>query len=213
MLAATHNQDDDHIRRLLDQRAQRAHVPYPHSPFPSFSDRSDSPSLYSHLSPATLAPNTPATYFRTQEIEDDELDIPPMSPRERLADPHASSLDLSDDFSDHHESVFLGDVSVEAADDDLDPRLSLMGPKMRFHSRAPWELTEDDVPEEDEEADAQSTRVFGGMHRGMRALGLGSRSERSSAASPRPSGESSASSHKAKSPPETAMSNGGNGAL
>ncbi|TBU46086.1 hypothetical protein BD309DRAFT_1017324 [Dichomitus squalens] len=149
---------DGHLKHLLDQRAARADL---HGRFPSLSEFSDSPSLYSHpqFSPRTpdrsvldghpnsfRFPQSPRTYVPP-------LPEPrsPITDRERLNFPNASSLDLEDDprssselNSTQDDDEF--DTPAEPADDE--PRISMYGPKMRFHSPAPWE--------EDDDLDAKS---------------------------------------------------------
>jgi hypothetical protein len=73
-----------------------------------------------------------------------------------------------------------GQQSVSYDDDD-EPlsRMSLLGPKMRFHSRAPWELEEDTLQEEEDEPDYDSF-----LSAAKKGFGF---------SSPRPSGESSRS--------------------
>lgn len=160
---------EDHLRRLLDQRTARADL---HGRFPSVSDITDSPSIYSH------APFSPRTVERadsdvssisyvtaTHERRPSEPRSPAsfMSDRQRLNIPHASSLDLDDDprssYADtngHDDD----DVSTQEPDNEGDGelhRVSAYGPKMIVHSRAPWETGEDD-PEEVAEPDSASKR-------------------------------------------------------
>ncbi|KAA1468259.1 hypothetical protein DENSPDRAFT_848096 [Dentipellis sp. KUC8613] len=132
------------------------------------SEWSDSPSVYSHahFSPrpidrAELDANTAGFDF---SIPSQYRTHPYHSDRDRLNDPSASTLDLDDDSTSsrpnsqahfHHGSstpsppVHDSDSDVDAAD----PRMSMLGPKMRFHSPAPWELDEDPVQEQDEPDD------------------------------------------------------------
>lgn len=192
--------NDDHVRALLDQRAQRADVPPPPTRVSIFSDRSDSPSLYSHFdnNHYRTTPTTPVPrlnrYNKTDDFHDGHDVYPPLSPKERLADPNASSLDLSEDTDAYSESGSrIADTEddtnlVLGEDEDPETRLSLMGPKMRVHSRAPWE--EDDGSLSDGDSDAggnDNASVFSAKRAGlMRGLGFGSRSP-----APRPSFDSS----------------------
>ncbi|KAH9947910.1 hypothetical protein B0H21DRAFT_690921 [Amylocystis lapponica] len=158
---------DDHLRHLLDQRAARADI---HGRFPSLSECSDSPSVYSpaHFSPRPLDRPQLDTNLRSFHLPPSpQYHHPPseprspMSDRERLNFPNASSLDLDDDPRSSNE------FSVSNDDDDLSPndeeeeeelpRVSVYGPKMRFHSRAPWEL-EDDIGEQEEPDSSGSKR-------------------------------------------------------
>jgi hypothetical protein len=68
------------------------------------------------------------------------------------------------------------------------PRMSLLGPKMRFHGRAPWEMEEDALQEEEEEQPQQNYDTL--LSVTMRGLGLSS-SRRGSPS--RPSTESARS--------------------
>ncbi len=161
MLAAMRSVDDVHVRALLDQRAQRADVPA--TRFSAFSDRSDSPSLYSHVS--NSYPRSPPAFHNSpfthlNDFHDTGSPTRPVfghSPAHRFDDPNASELDLSDDRSlsesgsgispqdEHGDGDYADEEGSSAHADEslLESRLSLMGPKMRVHSRAPWEVDED----------------------------------------------------------------------
>ncbi|KAH8102505.1 hypothetical protein BXZ70DRAFT_928767 [Cristinia sonorae] len=154
---------DDHLRYLLDQRAARADL---HARFPeSHSDISDSPSLYSH-GPFSPQPhdtqNTPSTSFHyTLSVHNTPDQQREFTDRERLNFPGASSLDLEDDprssidtqslrsstrdFPDSGSEDGLDEGDREAEPEE-DHRVSTYGPKMTVHSRAPWELGEEDEP-------------------------------------------------------------------
>ena len=151
---------EDHLRFLLDQRAARADL---HGRFPSQSDFSDSPSLYSHahFSPQSLSfdhnPNEPSSSSLNypsahSRMHSTELRSPSISDRDRLNYPDASSLDLDDDRQSsydyptlHEEDEDSPGLSSDPADEDLEEhRVSAYGPKMTFHSPAPWETGEDD---------------------------------------------------------------------
>ncbi|KIY50590.1 hypothetical protein FISHEDRAFT_71630 [Fistulina hepatica ATCC 64428] len=203
-LASPSDADNEHVRRLLGQRATRADL---HSRFPDVFDQDDSPSVYSHpyFSPPTphVASNSDFTYpsppghAHQYHQQPARVVTSPRSPpaRPRFSDdPGASILDLDDDSS--RSSLESGpddddDHDEEHSDDDDDPddndepsRMSYLGPKMRFHSRAPWE-TEDGVLEEDE-PDTRS--VLSGFHGRntpdtFGALGFGRRSGESSRSS------------------------------
>ena len=61
--------------------------------------------------------------------------------------------------------VYPASGSPDTEEADEDPRMSMLGPKMRFVSRAPWEIGEDDVVEEDEEnpgGAADTPSIFSG---------------------------------------------------
>ncbi|KAI0348414.1 hypothetical protein BDW22DRAFT_1424592 [Trametopsis cervina] len=170
---ATHSDmyyQEDHLRRLLDQRAARADL---HGRFPSISEFSDSPSVYSHAHfsprPIDRADQEPSTssyhqYGRRPSLPQ-SLGI---TDRQRLDIPDASSLDLDDDTqpsytpepgSDSDEDN--DDVVAGQTDDDAEVhRVSAYGPKMTVHSRAPWEIGEDDPVEFDEPDNVSKKSAF-----------------------------------------------------
>ncbi|KAF9022460.1 hypothetical protein BDZ89DRAFT_1115480 [Hymenopellis radicata] len=153
MLRSPPDAHDDHLRKLLDQRTTRADL---HSRVPSMSECSvDTPSMYSH---AFFSP-------RPGDKEDDDdrsfmstSSRPRRVERNRINELAVSMLDLDDDprssmassstFDDYEEQGEYGDHDDE--DDESMPRMSLLGPKMRFHSKAPWELDEGPLMEDDE---------------------------------------------------------------
>lgn len=160
--------DGDHLRRLLGQRAARAEI---HDRFSS-SEFSDSPSIYSHayFSPRPTdradANASTSTYHRAAHVRQPSEPRSLMTDRQRLDIPGASSLDLDDDprnsylstVSNEEDEVPSDDDSAteEAGDNDTEVhRVSAYGPKMTVHSRAPWEI-EDEEPEEPEEPDSGS---------------------------------------------------------
>ena len=180
--------EDHHLRHLLDQRSARADV---HGRYPSISEYSDSPSVYS---PAFFSP-------RPSNPADDDQPSPSRRPSNgsRLHDPNTSMLDLDDDprssfaasetYDDDHTAYEDGE------DDEPGTRISYLGPKMRFHSRAPWEMEGSTLDEEDEpnENPRHFTSGFSfARSSGPKAIQSGSSSPRPSYAS-RPSGESSCS--------------------
>ncbi|KAI9060615.1 hypothetical protein FKP32DRAFT_1613594 [Trametes sanguinea] len=147
---------DDHLRHLLDQRAARADL---HGRFPSLSEFSDSPSVYSHPHFSPRPGDRPSLDGSVQAFrfpQSPQLNSPsslaeprsPISDRERLNIPTASSLDLEDDPRSSSEYDSLHDHGGDGGEDDSSPeedadeeipRISMYGPKMRFHSPAPWE--------------------------------------------------------------------------
>ena len=137
-----------------------------------------------------------------------------MSDREFLNDPAASVLDLDDD----HRSSYASSNTYEDDDEpSQDPteeensRISMLGPKMRIHGRAPWEMGEDTLEEGDESDSSGKSRIFGTRrHRKkgggvMKGFGLGSSNSRPSLAT-RPSYESSRSGARSKGSFETIAS-------
>ncbi|KAF8898882.1 hypothetical protein BD779DRAFT_1666643 [Infundibulicybe gibba] len=212
MLQSLNSPQEDHLRNLLGQRTTRAHL---HSRFPSVSDISDSPSVYSR---AFLSPRP---MDRSDSCQSDYHHIPPLSPadrthKDRLNDPTASMLDLDDDSRSSFDSseAYEEEDQVHFDDDDDEPmpRMSILGPKMRYHSRAPWEMDEGSLPEEDE-LELGSTDLASPNHTKenvfKRGFGFSSSSPRSSNAG-RPSGESSRSQSRSKTSSEAAASHSSN---
>ena len=150
---------DDHLRHLLDQRAARADL---HGRFPSVSELSDSPSIYSHPHFSPRPPDRPFLdshvhsfrFPQSTNVYSPSLSEPrsPITDRERLNIPNASSLDLEDDprSSSEYQSSEYQSLPPDEQDDSLiepeeeEPRISMYGPKMRFHSPAPWEEDQGD---------------------------------------------------------------------
>ncbi|KAJ4485983.1 hypothetical protein J3R30DRAFT_1434413 [Lentinula aciculospora] len=145
---------DAHLRRLLDQRATRADL---HSRVPSLSELSDTPSLYSH---AYFSPS-PAQFNSNLDEMSSNFASPIPSHRDRFNDLAVSMLDMDDEprssySSNEFDDIDGGDQStVEQEDDDelAIPRMSLLGPKMRVHSKAPWELEDSPVQQDEESED------------------------------------------------------------
>ncbi|KAJ3844305.1 hypothetical protein F5878DRAFT_526023 [Lentinula raphanica] len=161
---------DAHLRRLLDQRATRADL---HSRVPSLSDCSDTPSLYSH---AYFSPQ-PAHFNSSLDEMSSNLASPIRSERDRFNDLAVSMLDMDDEprssySSNEYDDLDGGDQSTieqhqEEDEDELAmPRMSMLGPKMRFHSKAPWE-TDDSFAqqEEDSEDDAETHSIMSSSNR------------------------------------------------
>lgn len=135
----------DHIRQLLNQRHASNSTAH-HSRFPSASDASDSPSVYSR------SPFTPRPF--------DKVEQPTPNPNFDGRDQNPSTLDLSDDPTASYATArtTYGTKSTYGSRDDLsltdddepEHRISMLGIKMRFHSKAPWEAGGEDIPEEEE---------------------------------------------------------------
>jgi hypothetical protein len=172
MLRSPQDTHVDHLRSLLDQRSTRA------GSFSAISEDSDTPSVYSRPFFSPMSENSQYHPSPTFDIEPhlDHLDRPSNYTR--------SILDL-DDLDDNHssfapsEEINNDDTSYEDEDNDFADRMSYLGPKMRFHSRAPWEL-EDDSHEEDAETE-EGHRSF------QSVLPFRTKSVTSSSSSPRPS--------------------------
>ena len=138
--------NDDHIRQLLNQRQASNSTPH-HSRFPSISDVPDTPSVYSR-SPFTPRPfdkvgqSTPIPTFDDQDQEPSTLDL--------SDDPRASFTTARTAYGT--EGVYGSTEDLSATEDDEpEHRISMLGIKMRFHSKAPWEAGGEDVPEGDRE--------------------------------------------------------------
>ncbi|KAL1951060.1 hypothetical protein VTO73DRAFT_209 [Trametes versicolor] len=189
---------DDHVRLLLDQRAARADL-HGHGRFPSLSEFSDSPSVYSHPHfsprPSDRAPHDGGQPFRFPQSShpySPSLAEPrsPISDRERLNIPTASSLDLEDDprLSSDYGSMHDGDDSSPEEDGEEEvPRINMYGPKMRFHSPAPWEEDEEELSRDSLDEPSKRSKKKG--ESGKKGWGLSR-----GTSEPRPSNDSSTSS-------------------
>ena len=151
---------DDNFRRLLDQRAARADIH--HTRFPSLTEFSDSPSIYSHphFSPRPTHSDSPSP-------PQFDFAIPPQYAARPFFNATMRSLTSSATTDSTHGLDGLNSdarllersaslESMQSEDEELESRMSFLGPTMRFHSRAPWE-TEDIIREGVEhEDDARS---------------------------------------------------------
>jgi hypothetical protein len=152
---------DDSLRRLLDQRAARADIH--HTRFPSLTEFSDSPSIYSHSHFSPRAPHPDSSSESPQfdfAIPPQYAALPAFNATMRSFASSASTTDthgLDGPNSDVHlleRSASL--ESMQPEDEELESRMSFLGPTMRFHSRAPWE-TDDNIREGvEQEDDARS---------------------------------------------------------
>ena len=193
MLASLHPNSptaDQAVKDLIDQRARASHTRYPSA---SYSQHSDSPSIYSR---AEFSPNnkpdsrggwlTPVGGDMgpcQSGFDDDDDDDDDDEKEEEEEDPHTTFTSFD---RDHHSEFPPADDDVSvisiptprplvhssepsiAADSSTDvdsppteeieqvPRMSMLGPKMRFVSKAPWELDDDDLLEEEEEEPASA---------------------------------------------------------
>ena len=131
---------EDNLRRLLDQRAARADGH--HTRYPSLTEFPDSPSIYSH---AHFSPRPPHPDSNSPQFD---FSIPPQYARpsfETVRSFTASPNSARPERSPSPESIL-------SEEEDSDPRMSFLGPTMRFHSPAPWE-TEDTIKEVGEQED------------------------------------------------------------
>ncbi|KIY66177.1 hypothetical protein CYLTODRAFT_491699 [Cylindrobasidium torrendii FP15055 ss-10] len=167
MLRSPSDSHDDHVRMLLDQRATRADL---HSRMPSFSEYSDTdtPSMYSKAffsprpSEDTASFSSPTTYRDRNRMNELAVSMLDLEGDDDEADPRASFLSSSTYAED-----ILGDYAMsddeQAEEPSPIPRMSMLGPKMRYHSKAPWEMDERPLTEEPEQhpASAYSRPDFG----------------------------------------------------
>lgn len=230
MLRTMNLHNDDHVRHLIDQRSARTDL---HSRYPSVSEYSvrDTPSVYSTqtFSPSLhdrdseinykgLSVNTASSqsYHRPRPAEP-RSPMSPLSDRELLNDPSASGLDLEEDYRSSYASSNAYDEddnepSQEITDVGDDSRMSMLGPKMRFHGRAPWEMGEEPLDEGDESDSSGKSRIFGSKRsRGKgdgitKGFGVGAANSRPSLPS-RPSYDSSRTGQRSKGSFETIASN------
>ncbi|PPQ67066.1 hypothetical protein CVT25_005667 [Psilocybe cyanescens] len=190
---------DDHLRNLLDQRSTRADI---QGRFSTISEYTDTPSVYSRANFSPRVPDEgPHDLYRTDY--DGTSPISPCVPRSNDAHIHdqpTSMLDLDEDSRSSFAPSESNDdepLPYDGGGDEIETatRMSYLGPKMRFHSRAPWEM-EGDTLEEDDEAN-QVSRHFQPGHSFGRSSGSKFDSSRSSSPrlsfNSRPSGESSSS--------------------
>ena len=184
MLRSPQDTHVDHLTSLLDQRSTRA------VSFSTISEDSDTPSVYSRpfFSPKS-SDNSQYHPSPTFDIEShlDHLD--------RSSNYTSSILDLDDDQHSSFapsEEINIDDTSYEDEDSDFTDRMSYLGPKMRVHSRAPWEL-EDETHEEDAEDHRPFQSVFPFRGNGAKSVTSSFSSSRPSNTTSRPSGESSRS--------------------
>lgn len=143
-----------------DLRSARSYIPH-HTRFPSISEFSDSPSVYSHayFSPDSrdIEPNTNSYRY---DPDSSSQRRPSMSNSDYLDDHAASSLDLDDEdvaAVSINTADTTDDTENDDEDDDASHRISVQGPKIRFHSRAPWETGGDTIDENDSDHSAMST--------------------------------------------------------
>ena len=172
---------NDHSNHLHQRRAIRADLPGRSS---VFSQASDAPSVYSSTS--SLQHNAPSSPTHSRYKSPRNSMNSRRTNADRLNDTAVSTLDLDEDWrSSTASSDFSADghQSANNGDDEPLPRMSLLGPKMRFHSRAPWE--DQDALQEEEEPDYDSF-----LSTAKRGLGFSSPRVSNNS---RPSGESARS--------------------
>lgn len=150
MAAALRSSMDAHentFGSFSDRRHYPGH-PHPHhrARFPSLTEFPDSPSVYSHVyhSPDTDVHSDTASFSRLSDTPD--------------------SLEFDDETASTIRSLSTEDVQddsdVDHCTDDTSHRISLQGPKIRFHSRAPWE-TDDVIPHDEESNNGSKSAAIG----------------------------------------------------
>jgi len=185
--------------RLLDQRAARADIR--HTRFPSLTEFSDSPSIYSHSHfsprPPHLLESSPPPQF--------DFAIPPQYARPSLDAVTSSTSSLTDmrglatDCARSTTDIRRSErspspESIHTEDEEPETRMSFLGPTMRFHSPAPWE-TEDRIkegPGQDDDARSFVTKRSRSKARGegFMTKGFGKTASSKATSVPRPSIES-----------------------
>ncbi|KAG1825797.1 uncharacterized protein BJ212DRAFT_1316217 [Suillus subaureus] len=122
-----------------DFRSLRSYAPR-HTRFPSISEFSDSPS------------------------DSSSQRRPSISNSDYLDDHAASSLDLDDEDVTGvsiNTADTTDDTENDDEDDDASHRMSVQGPKIRFHSRAPWETGEEDTIDGNDSDHSAMSTAFG----------------------------------------------------
>ena len=132
---------EDTLRHLLDQRAARADIH--HTRFPSLTEFSDSPSIYSHPHfsprPPHLDSSPPQFDFAIPQYA-----RPAFNSMRSTASSSTDAHSLDGSTADARIERSSSPESIRLEDEESESRMSFLGPTMRFHSRAPWE-TEDNV--------------------------------------------------------------------
>jgi hypothetical protein len=156
--APTHAHEDN-FRRLLDQRAARADIHHPR--FSSLTEFSDSPSIYSHPHFSPRPPHLDSSppqfdFVIPPQYAQSPIDVLRTLPNSTTTDTHRQDSDSASSATDNRPERSPSPESITPEDEEQEPRMSFLGPTMRFHSPAPWE-TEDNVKEDvEQEDDARS---------------------------------------------------------
>lgn len=96
----------------------------------------------------------------TASLDDDLIQSRPVSPSPSS---RTQNTELGDD---DYETLDTGHTEeLLAAESSLQPRMSVLGPKTRFVTRAPWEPGGDDLEEEGDVPEAETRSLFGGRGR------------------------------------------------
>jgi hypothetical protein len=144
-------QQEDNLHRFLDQRAARGHTR-----FPSLTEFSDSPSIYSHSHFSPRPPHLDSSPPQFDFVIPPQYAQPSFGAVTSLAnsntDMHTLNTDCASPTTDIRLERSPSPESIHAEDEEPELRLSFLGPTMRFHSPAPWE-TEDSIREGPEQED------------------------------------------------------------
>lgn len=186
---------EDILRRLPDQRVARADIH--HTSSPSLTQYPDTPSIYSQFSPRP--PHLDSTPPQFDFIVPPQYARPSLDAVRSLAssttDTHSLDTDNTNSTTDFLPERSPSAESTNSEDDGSEPRMSFLGPTMRFHSPAPWE-TEDNVKggiEQEDDARSFVTKRNRSKTRGdgfMKSFGRSGPAKATSASAARPSIES-----------------------
>ena len=144
---------DDYVKQLLDQRTVRADF---YGRFSTSSDYSDSPSVYSRsFSPLPQEKIEPTVVTGYTPSSHDHL----FSNNRTASN---GQLDLGDDSGSSYAShiTFTDTNHEEEEDAESTSHMSVLGPKMRFHSRAPWEIEEGETVSEADRTSRTKPKFF-----------------------------------------------------
>ncbi|KAH9985391.1 hypothetical protein BJV74DRAFT_886270 [Russula compacta] len=147
---------EDVLRRLPDQRVARAD--FHHTTSPSLTQYPDSPSIYSHFSPRP--PHLDSTPPQFDFVVPPQYARPSLDAVRSLAssttDTHCLDTDSTNSTTDILPERCPSAESINSEDDGSEPRMSFLGPTMRFHSPAPWETDDNVKGGVEQEDDARS---------------------------------------------------------
>ncbi|KAF5311853.1 hypothetical protein D9619_003138 [Psilocybe cf. subviscida] len=183
--------NDDYLRQLLDQRTTRADLL---GRFSTISECSDTPSVYSRTQ---FSPGPSVSGDHSEESRYTAAPSSQARPNANFDTVGSSMLDLGyDQRTSYAPSETRVDDPLAYEDEgevDTSSRMSYLGPKMRFHSRAPWEMDETALDEEDEEDNHARSGYSSSRSDASKTYGAGPSSPRPSQVASRRSGESSRS--------------------
>lgn len=183
--------NDDYLRQLLDQRTTRADLL---GRFSTISECSDTPSVYSRTQ---FSPGPSVSGDHSEESRYTAAPSSQARPNANFDTVGSSMLDLGyDQRTSYAPSETQEDDPLAYEDEgevDASSRMSYLGPKMRFHSRAPWEMDETALDEEDEEDNHARSGYSSSRSDASKTYGAGPSSPRPSQVASRRSGESSRS--------------------